>query len=108
MVKTTNDLAAFKKDVLPSLVEFIDDVMTDAEWIKVREHQKTVQKLNYRVDRQGVRFSSPGPTMSAANDTYLKAPDQEPPSITPRNPDPSRRKRLLSQWPNTLEGSRWR
>ena len=54
MVKTTNDLAAFKKDILPSLVEFIDDVMTDAEWIKVREHQKTVQKLNYRVDRQGV------------------------------------------------------
>ena len=59
MVKTTNDLAAFKKDILPSLVDFIDDVMTDAEWIKVREHQKTVQKLNYRVDRQGVRAPLP-------------------------------------------------
>ena len=59
MVKITNDLAAFKKGVLPSLVEFIDDVMTDAEWIKVREHQKTVQKLNYRVDRQGVRVPRP-------------------------------------------------
>lgn len=42
--------------MIPSLVEFIDKIMTDAEWNKVREHQKTVQKDNYRVDRQGVSF----------------------------------------------------
>ena len=64
-------------------------------------------QLSSRPSR-GKSSPAPSPTVSAANGTCLTAPDQEPSSISPRNPDPSRRKRPLSQGSDTLEGIRWR
>ena len=59
MGKETSDLANFRKSLTKSLVDFIDDIMTTNDWMDVRGAMKSVQKVNYRVDRQGDVLQDP-------------------------------------------------
>ena len=59
MNHNTNDLKEFKRNLLPSLVDFVDNIMTEKDWKKVITHDKSVQKINYHLDRQGVSVLPP-------------------------------------------------
>ena len=72
MNHNTNDLKEFKRNLLPSLVDFVDNIMTEKDWKKVITHDKSVQKISYHLDRQGVSVpplwvSSPLGVFSSAN-----------------------------------------
>lgn len=54
MVNNITDLATFKRGCIKSLVDFVDNVLTDKDWLLIRDHIDTIQKINYRMDRQGV------------------------------------------------------
>ena len=65
MVNSTSDLATFKRDFIKFLVDFIDSDLTEKDWLLIRGHKSSVQKVNYRMDRQGKLlkglFRSKGP-----------------------------------------------
>lgn len=57
MFNNTSDLATFKRGCIKSLVDFIDNVLAEKDWLFIRDHIDTIQRVNYRVDRQGVSVS---------------------------------------------------
>ncbi|CAF9918661.1 MAG: hypothetical protein ALECFALPRED_000778 [Alectoria fallacina] len=59
MVSNTSDLASFKCDCINSLVDFIDNVLAEKDWLLIRGHIDTIQKANYRMDRQGDLLKKP-------------------------------------------------
>ena len=59
MVNNTSDLATIKRGCIKSLVDFIDNVLTEKDWLFIRDHIDTMQRVNYRVDRQGASHFPP-------------------------------------------------
>lgn len=54
MIHKTNELKEFKRNLLPWLAGFVDNIMTEKNWKKFVTHDKSVQKINFHLDHQGV------------------------------------------------------
>ncbi|CAD6576032.1 MAG: hypothetical protein ASARMPREDX12_007709 [Alectoria sarmentosa] len=59
MVSNTSDLVTFKRGCIKSFVDFIDNVLTEKDWLLIRDHMDTIQKVNYRMDLQGDLLKKP-------------------------------------------------